>query len=319
MSTPIPGIHHVTAIAGDPQRNVDFYTQVLGLRLVKVTVNFDDPGAYHLYFGDDAGRPGTILTFFAWPGAPRGRRGSGQIDTVSFSVPDKSMSFWMERLQRHAVDFQRPDARFDEEVLRFFDPDGLSLELVSTPAIAADQGRLPGPIPPDRAIIGFFGVTLFESRWQETESFLTGTLGFGPSRSDGQRIRFNAGQHGQGSVVDVLRAASPAQGRVAVGTVHHVAWRTPDSSSQEAWRKTILEQGFEVTPIVDRQYFTSIYFREPGGVLFEIATDPPGFAVDEDVAELGTHLVLPPWLEERRDGITASLPRLVLPGMERAA
>lgn len=319
MSTPIPGIHHVTVIAGDPQRNIDFYSQVLGLRLVKVTVNFDDPGAYHLYFGDDKGRPGTIMTFFPWPGAPRGRRGAGQIDTVSFSIPPESMRFWMARLQRHAVEFQGPERRFDEEVLRFFDPDGLSLELVSKTGIEADLGRTSASIPGEHAIRGFFGVTLLESRWEDTESFLTETLEFRPARKEGRRVRFDTGQAGLGAVVDVLRVDSDLEGRIAVGTVHHVAFRTPYSSAQETWRKAIRGKGFEVTPIIDRQYFTSIYFREPGGALFEIATDPPGFTVDEDITELGTHLMLPPWLEASRASITAGLPRLVLPGMVRAA
>jgi glyoxalase family protein len=319
MSTQIPGIHHVTAIAGDPQRNVDFYSQVLGLRLVKVTVNFDDPGTYHLYFGDETGRPGTIMTFFPWPGAPRGRRGAGQVDTVAFSIPSESTTFWMTRLNDHGVDFEGPDQRFDERVLRFFDPDGLSLELVDLAGIETGRERISGPIPAEYAINGFFGVTLLESIWEETESFLTGILGFRATTRVGHRVRFDTGKAASGAFVDVLRVRSAAHGRVAVGTVHHIAWRTPDASSQITWQQAIRDRGFDVTRVIDRRYFKSIYFHEPGGVLFEIATDPPGFSVDENVAELGSRLMLPSWLEADRARITATLPPLVLPGVERAA
>jgi glyoxalase family protein len=319
MSTQIPGLHHVTAIAGDPQRNVDFYTRVLGLRLVKLTVNFDSPDTYHLYFGDEKGTPGTIITFFPWPSAPRGRRGAGMVDTVSFAVPEESLRFWLVRLADHGVDFQGPQQRFDEEVARFSDPDGLSLELVAVRGLGADDSGGAGLIPHEHAIRGFFGVTLLESQWEETESFLRTAMGFQTAASEGRRVRFTSGGDALGTFVEVLRAPSQAPGDVAVGTVHHIAWRTPDVATQGVWRKSLLDKGFSVTPTIDRKYFSSIYFREPGGVLFEIATDPPGFAVDEDEAKLGRRLMLPPWFEDRRANITASLPPLVLPDVERAA
>lgn len=319
MSTLIPGIHHVTAIAGDPQRNLDFYSQVLGLRLVKLTVNFDSPDTYHLYFGDDRGRPGTIMTFFPWPSAPRGRRGAGMVDTVSFAVPEGSLRYWMAHLQHRGVDVQGPQRRLDEALIRFPDPDGLNLELVSVAGSEAMEGRSTGAVPREHAIRSFFGVTLLEAHREETESFLKNVLGFRETSTDGPRARFSTNGDGAGAFVDILSVPSAGKGSVAAGSVHHVAWRTPDAPDQELWRNSIREKGFSVTPVLDRRYFTSIYFHEPGGVLFEIATDPPGFTADEDEAELGTRLMLPPWLEKHRADIVAALPSLVLPRVERAA
>lgn len=313
MSNEILGIHHLTAIAGEPQQNVDFYTGLLGLRLVKLTVNFDDPGTYHLYFGDELGRPGTILTFFPWPGAPRGRRGTGQATTVSFSVPEASLGYWTERLKAHSVSFDAPRARFDEEVLAFRDPDGLPLELVAHEGTQNSTPCEDGPVPDAYALRRFFGVTLSEANAGPTASFLTETLGFRPVAESDARARFAVGADGTGSYVDVLSLPSEPHGRVAVGTVHHVAWRTPTNEEQVAWRERLAGQGLQVTSIVDRQYFRSIYFREPGGVLFEIATDPPGFTVDENPEQLGHHLLLPPWLETERPRIEGALPPLHLP------
>jgi catechol 2,3-dioxygenase-like lactoylglutathione lyase family enzyme len=317
VSNEILGIHHLTAIAGEPQRNVDFYTGVLGLRLVKLTVNFDDPGTYHLYFGDELGRPGTILTFFPWPGAPRGRRGTGQATTVSFSVPEAALGYWTERLKAHSVSFDAPRARFDEEVLAFLDPDGLPLELVAHEGTQNGTPCEDGPVPSEYALRRFFGVTLSEASAGPTASFLTETLGFRPVGESDARARYAVGADGAGSYVDVFPLPSDTRGQVAVGTVHHVAWRTPTNEEQAAWRERLAAQGRQVTPVVDRQYFRSIYFREPGGVLFEIATDPPGFTVDENPEQLGARLLLPPWLESERPRIEGILPPLHLPETAR--
>ena len=297
------GIHHVTAIAGDPQDNVDFYAGILGLRLVKKTVNFDDPNTYHLYYGDRAGNPGTIMTFFAWPGAMHGQAGTGQVTATSFAIPEDSLAYWMERLVQHGVRYERPERRLDETVLPLSDPDGLTIELVTRPGGEFEPWE-GSPVPQEHAIRGISGVTLSEETAKETGDLLTGFLGFerAAEEGDGGRVRYAAGE----SFADVVEASTP--GVEAVGTVHHVAWRAPDEETQKAWREEIEARGFNVTPVLDRKYFRSIYFREPGGVLFEIATDAPGFPVDEPASELGETLKLPPWLDERRADIEASLP-----------
>jgi glyoxalase family protein len=313
MNDPIMGLHHVTAIARDPQANVDFYTGVLGLRLVKKTVNFDDPGTYHLYYGDEVGRPGTLLTFFPWPLARLGKRGAGQATVTAFSVPEGSLGYWTERLASSGVDFDPPHPRFDEEVLTLRDPDGLLLELVAR----AGDPRAPwtgGPIPERSAVRGFYNVTLMEWNPAVTGELLTGTLGFRLAGEEGDRLRFVAGvgEGGAGSRLDVLAAPSAARGVISAGTVHHVAFRAADDAEQLGWERTLAERGLHVTPVQERQYFRSIYFREPGGVLFEIATDGPGFAVDEPVASLGSDLQLPPWLEASRERIAKVLPPIAV-------
>ena len=312
METALAGIHHVTALAGDPQANVDFYTGVLGLRLVKKTVNFDDPGTYHLYYGDEVGRPGTLLTFFPWPLARRGQLGAGQATTTSFAVPAGSLGYWSERLRRHGVAAGDPGPRGeDEEVLRVADPDGLELELVASAGIAEHQPWAGAPIPAEHAIRGLFGVTLTEWNADRTVEMLTGTLGFRFQSQAGERIRLVVGEAGSaGTRLDLLAQPAAARGRISRGTVHHVAWRVAGDAEQRDWQRQLSEGGLQVTPIMDRRYFHSIYFSEPGGVLFEIATDPPGFATDESVAELGSGLKLPPWLEPSRAEIEAVLPPL---------
>jgi glyoxalase family protein len=281
MDQEILGIHHVTAIAGEPQQNVNFYAGLLGLRLVKLTVNFDDPGTYHLYYGDEEGHPGTILTFFPWPGARRGRIGTGQVTVTSFSIPDGALGYWTERFKDHGVRFEGPVKRFDEEALVFSDPDGLQLELVASPGAEARSPWKEGPVPAEYATRGFHSVTLSEEGYERTASLLTETLGFRLAREAGNRFRYELNAGSPGTRVDVLCSPDAPRGMVAAGTVHHVAWRTPDGMQQEAWRRQIAGLGHNVTPVLDRQYFRSIYFREPGGVLFEIATDPPGFTIDE--------------------------------------
>lgn len=314
MDKDISGVHHVTAIASDPDRNIAFYTEILGLKLVKLTVNFDDPGSYHFYYGDCVGHPGTLLTFFVWPDASRGRKGSGQVTAVKFGIPSGAMSYWVDRLRRHSLITADLNARFDEETLKFNDPNGLQLELIEVGQYSATDSKH-GPIPSEHAIIGIHGVTLFEAALQATDSLLTGTLGFKRMDQEVARARYLSGH----TFVDLVHKPNEPSGFVSVGTVHHVAWRVANEEQQKSWRERIVDVGLSVTPVIDRRYFKSIYFREPGGVLFELATDPPGFAVDEEVDDLGTRLVLPPWLESERSQIEMRLPRLTLPKFHRAA
>jgi catechol 2,3-dioxygenase-like lactoylglutathione lyase family enzyme len=306
-------IHHVTAIAGDPQRNLDFYTGVLGLRLVKLTVNFDDPGSYHLYFGDELGRPGSILTFFPWPEGRRGRQGTGQVGTVALAVPSASLGYWVERLVRHGIKFEGPDRRFDEQVLSFPDPDGLLLELVATPRVERVAAWAGGPVPAEHAVRGLHGGTIWEDGDRGTADFLTTHMGFRQVGEEGNRIRFESAAEGVGTVVDLRRVPGFWAGGTGVGTVHHVAFRAASEEAQLEHRARIEQAGLDVTPVVDRQYFRSVYFREPGGVLFEIATDGPGFTWDEPAAELGTHLMLPPMYQPMRERIEQTLPPVRLP------
>jgi glyoxalase family protein len=314
MEKGLLGIHHITAVAGDPQRNVDFYAGFLGLRLIKLTVNFDDPTTYHLYYGDELGHPGTILTFFPWPAAPKGRIGTGQLTTISFSIPETALSFWMDRLKSQGFPFQGPSTRFGETLLSFSDPDGLQLELVAGNAAMPSVWK-EGLVPPEYAVSGFHGVTLTEASQERTASLLAETMGFRRIGRAGARTRFGIG----GDVVDLVSEPEAARGLVSVGTVHHIAWRTPDDEQQKSWRQKLLEIGLSVTPVIDRKYFHSIYFREPGGVLFEVATDPPGFTVDESATQLGTKLKLPPWLEPKRPEIEQALPPLRLPSILKAS
>src|SRR5262245_3693142 len=312
MSKEILGIHHVTAIASDPQRNLDFYTGILGLRLVKLTVNYDDPQTYHFYYGDGHGHPGTILTFFPWPGAKKGHQGNGQVTVTSFSVPAASLPFWAKRLTEHSVEFEGPQSRFHEEVIEFSDPDGLRLELVAGLPLNSEKSWQAGPIPAEFAIHGLHSATLAEEGYERTASLLTDTLGFRLVQQQGNRFRYAVASGESGSLVDVVCTPDGSIGQVAAGAVHHIAWRTPDDPQQGEWRKEISRLGFNVSPVLDRKYFHSIYFREPGGVLFEIATDPPGFTVDEATESLGTKLVLPDWLEPQRSRIEARLPPIRL-------
>ena len=311
MDKPILGIHHVTAIASDPQRNLDFYTEVLGLRLVKRTVNFDDPGTYHLYFGDDIGSPGTILTFFPWPMAARGRPGVGQVTVTSFSVPDGSLGYWEQRLRSAGTPVELSGKRFDEEVLTFADPDGLKLEIVGHAGSKEPRAPRSGAAPEEHAIRGFYAVTLCEQGFETTAEVLS-SMGFRAVAEHSNRFRFDVGEGGAGARVDVLCQAEGRYGRVSAGTVHHVAWRVADVESQRVWRNRLVEKHLNLTPVIDRCYFHSVYFREPGGVLFELATDPPGFAIDESRETLGESLKLPPWLEPHRKQIEHTLPPIQL-------
>ncbi|HWQ54965.1 MAG TPA: ring-cleaving dioxygenase [Bryobacteraceae bacterium] len=313
MNREIRGIHHITAIAGDPQPNLDFYAGLLGLRLVKLTINYDDPGTYHFYYGDGIGSPGTLLTFFPWPGAPRGRHGNSQATGTAFAIPSGAMQYWTERLARNGVALDGPFERFEEQVLSFPDPDGLGIELVEGAAVNAERAYTGGPVPVEYAIHGFHSATLSEEGHGQTAALLTETMGFRLLKQDGSRFRYAVAGGEPGALVDVCCLPEEPQGRMGVGTVHHIAWRTPDDAQQREWLGEITRLGYNVTPVIDRKYFKSIYYREPGGVLFEIATDGPGMSVDEAVEDLGTKLQLPPRLEPARAQLEAVLPRLRLP------
>ncbi|MDE1160418.1 MAG: ring-cleaving dioxygenase [Acidobacteriaceae bacterium] len=303
---PIVGLHHVTAIASDPQQNLDFYTEVLGLRLVKRTVNFDDPGTYHFYFGDDIGTPGTVLTFFPWPHARRGSAGAGEVTHTAFSIPAASVDYWHERLTEKGILVERTGKRFNgaEEVLTLADPDGMKLELVAhndvpnlTPPRYAD-------VPAEHAIRGFFGVTMLERELPATEKALN-LLGLTKTAEEGSRIRFRSPDGTVlGNQIDVVVDPNAGYGHSGAGSVHHIAFRASDDSSEAEWQQKIGTE-LSVTPILDRQYFHSIYFREPGGVLFELATDTPGFLYDEPVEKLGEALKLPSWIEPQRELVEA--------------
>jgi glyoxalase family protein len=305
MPDQIVGLHHVTAIASYPQQNLDFYTDVMGLRLVKRTVNFDDPGSYHFYFGDDAGTPGTILTFFAWPDATRGVAGAGEVIATAFAVPLDSLGYWEQRIADQHIAVERLDRRFDEEAITFLDPDGMRIEIVGK----AHAGPMKAPrfasVPPEHAIRGFFGVTLLEQKAEQTAATLN-MMGFKLIGSEGSRLRFATEGHALGNHIDLLINPDARFGRGGAGSVHHIAFRAKDDASQAEWKPEI-EKHLLVSPIRDRVYFHSIYFREPGGVLFELATDPPGFTLDEPIETLGDELRIPPWLESQRGMIERQL------------
>jgi catechol 2,3-dioxygenase-like lactoylglutathione lyase family enzyme len=301
-------LHHVTSIVSDPQRNLDFYAGVLGLRLVKLTVNHDDPGTYHFYFGDEIGRPGSILTFFPWPDGERGRQGVGQVGEIGLAVPRASLGFWISRLLNRGVPYEGPSRRFDEQVLAFRDPDGLLLEIVATARADAVEPWSEGPVPAEHAMRGLHGVTIWEDGDRGTAALLGGILGMTQAGETGNRLRFQSAEHGRGTVVDLRRAPGFWGGSEGVGTVHHVAFRSPSPDEQQRVRAALEQMDLGPTDVIDRRYFQSVYFREPGGVLFELATERPGFTVDESPGELGTALRLPPWLEGERERIAASLP-----------
>ena len=315
--TRVLGIHHVTAIATDPQRNLDFYTGVLGLRLVKRTINFDDPGTYHLYFGDETGHPGTIMTFFPWPDAHRGRQGPGQVGLTSFSIPPSSLGFWLERLLRLGLKHEGPSKRGHgaqaEQVLAFQDRDGLLLELVAGPGIENPSAWSPASeLPAEHAIRGFHSITLWVEEADPTERILVDTLGFEPLGNEWGSPRFAVPGGGPGPFVNVRSIGGFPRGNIGAGTVHHVAWRVADDAAQLEMRSKVIHAGLSPTEVIDRNYFKSVYFGEPGGILFELATDPPGFAIDEPVERLGEALKLPPQYESSRREIEGVLPRLEL-------
>jgi glyoxalase family protein len=315
MSLETPGLHHVTAIAGDPKRNADFYVGTLGLRFVKKTVNHDDTGTYHFYFGDGEGTPGTNITFFPWTDGGRpGRFGAGQTKTTAYRIPPDSLEYWYERLESNGLEVEQEE-RFGETVLCFADPDGIELELVATEGESKATPWNDGPVPIEHQLRGFHGVTLVLESVDATADVLTEVLGYEleAETEDGRR-RYRSATGGPGSVVDLVETGA-GRGRMGVGTVHHVAFEAA-VDEQQAWREAFADRGLSPTEVIDRRYFRSIYVREPGGVLFEMATPEPGFTVDEDVEELGSRLALPEWLEDERERIEAQLPPLDDPAVE---
>ncbi|MGN7785495.1 ring-cleaving dioxygenase [Niabella sp. 22666] len=310
MDNKILGLHHITAIAGNAQENLNFYTQVLGLRLVKKTVNFDDPGTYHFYYGNEEGAPGTILTFFPWQGIPKGRTGAGMATEIAYSVPEKSLEFWKERLNRYQVETGDIVERFGEQYLPFTDPDGLNLSLIVPKAADSRKGYTTPAIAQNVATKGFYNTTLTLNRLEPTAKILTDIFGYQQTEQEGNRYRFVTNAVNEANIIDILLDESAKPGYNAGGTNHHIAFRVKDDQVQMNFREKILSAGHQITPKIDRDYFYSLYFREPGGVLFEIATDNPGFTVDEPLAELGTALKLPKQYEPSRSEIEKVLPVL---------
>ncbi len=310
MPAPTPGIHHVTAIASDPAENLAFYTDTLGMRLVKRSVNQDDVSVYHLFYADHEGSPGTSMTFFPYEGTPAGRPGTGQVYTTRFLVPGSSIDWWADRLDERLDDEIDRLERFGEQVLAFTDPDGLQLELVGV-ADAPDGNPPNGPVPAEHVIRGFHGVTLAVSRPGRFPD-LFDRFGLEQTEATDDRTRYR-GTGELGGAIDLLELESGPRGQPGAGTVHHVAFYVA-TDEQEAWRELLIDEGLRPTEIIDRKWFYSVYARTPAGILFEFATPDPGYTVDEDVADLGERLVLPEWLEDRREEIETDLPELPDPG-----
>lgn len=317
--TPTTGLHHVTVIAGDPQETLDFYVGVLGMRLVKRTVNQDVPDTYHFFFADAAGTPGTELTFFPWPNMPAGRRGVGLANEVALAVPAGSLDYWADRLAAHGVAPDAREARFGEAALPFADPHGLRLALVETADAREFAPWDASPVPAALQVRGLHGVRLDQTALAPTARFLDAALGLAPLAEEGGWRRFGALGGGSGRVVDVRETPGAPRGTWGVGSVHHVAFRTPDAAAERAAQQRVRAAGGRPTEVIDRFWFRSVYFREPGGALFEIATDGPGFTVDEDAGTLGERLVLPPFLEGQRAQIERQLAPIVVPRPAPAA
>ena len=306
MDKRITGIHHITAIVGNAQENVDFYAGILGLRLTKKTVNFDDPGTYHLYFGNEEGDPGTIMTFFPWGNAYRGKIGDGQVGITAFAVPAGALEFWKLRLAKFGIAFTDHE-RFHEKSVQFEDPHGLRLELVERQEGKNSSWEF-GEIAAENAIKGFAGALLFSANAEKTGELLESVMGFERIGDDEKIVRFQSTAD-IGNIVDVMKERQ-GTGQMGVGTVHHIAWRAEDDADQLEWKEKIENWRLGITPVQDRNYFNSIYFREYGDILFEIATDPPGFAIDEPLETMGEALKLPPQYEQFRKRLQAELPPL---------
>jgi len=314
---PIKGLHHVTAVTRDPQRNVDFYRNVLGQRFVKKTVNFDAPDTYHLYFADETGTPGSVLTFFGWPTMKRGIRGTGETTAVAYNIPTGSMGFWHSYLKSKGIDLLSVEQRFGVDVLPFDDPDGMRVELVASGASPDIRHWADGPLPQEHALSGFHSVTLWLDQLEPTTDLLTLQMGYTFTGQEGDRYRFTGGRGVLGTTLDISHHPArpedaPAEAVFGAGSVHHIAFRIPTDEMQLEYQSALRAAGHDVTPVIDRKYFHSIYYREPGGVLFEIATEPPGFTGDEPVDALGEKLVLPEWFEPNRREIEQGLPPIFL-------
>jgi len=311
MENKILGLHHITAIAGDAKRNFNFYSNILGLRFIKKTVNFDDPGTYHFYFGDEVGSAGTILTFFPWgEGIQQGRKGSGMATEIGYSVPKGSLDFWQKRFEQYNVIYNKPSEKFGEKYLTFLDPDGLKLELIES---KTDDNRKPwetAEVKADVATRGFHNITLTLNSIKATAAVLTEIFGYKLIEQDVNRYRYATDAVENAAIVDLVELPEEKRGLGANGTVHHVAFRVQNDEILMHFREKIEEYGLSITPQIDRNYFHSLYFREPGGVLFEIATDNPGFTVDEPLEELGQNLKLPAQYESDRAAIEAHLVKI---------
>jgi glyoxalase family protein len=304
----ISGLHHITAIADNAKRNYDFYTKVLGLRMVKKTVNFDDPGTYHFYFGDETGTPGSILTFFPWEGIGQGRNGTGMATSIGYSVPGGSLPFWEERFKKFNIKQQALTERFGEQLLSFQDPDGLSIDLIVPKNEDKRKSWETDEVKADAATRGFYNVTLTLKNIKATAELLTDVFGYTLFKQEGNRYRFTTNAVEGASAIDLLEAPEMSSGHNAAGTNHHIAFRVKDENIQMEFREKIEARGLNPTPKINRDYFYSVYFREPGGVLFELATDNPGFGIDEPLSELGSHLKLPKQFESARKQIEKVLP-----------
>lgn len=309
---PVQGLHHITAVASNPHKNVAFYHHILGQRLVKKTVNFDDPGTYHLYYGDEVGTPGTIMTYFPWQHMQPGRRGNGETAAMAYTIRPAAIGFWQNWLKKSGISTGELQSRFGQDVLPFTDPDGLPLELITSDNPATLQFWADGPISEKEALQGFHSVTLWLDQVEPTANLLTEQLGYQFVGEEGNRFRYKADGNDIGLYVDILHRPGQPAAQFGAGSIHHIAFRTVDDTEQLEYLQKLRRARVQVTPVQDRQYFHSIYFRSPGGVLFEIATDAPGFPYDEPVAELGTHLKLPAWLEQHRPAIEQRLPEIKL-------
>lgn len=319
---PIKGLHHVTAVTRDPQSNVDFYRNVLGQRLVKKTVNFDVPDTYHFYFADETGTPGSVLTFFAWTNTKRGVRGNGETAALAYNIPQNSLGFWQGYLKSKDIPLQPVEQRFGAEVLSFDDPDGMHVELVTSDAPPAVSYWVEGPIPQSHALNGFHSVTLWLDEIEPTADLLINQMGYTFTGREGNRHRFSGGSGTLGHIIDILHHPRqpedlPDEAIFGAGSIHHIAFRVPTDEVQLEYQSALRAAGYGVTPVRDRSYFHSIYYHEPGGVLFEIATETPGFAIDEPVEALGENLKLPEWLEPNRTSIEENLTPLTLKPIEK--
>jgi glyoxalase family protein len=306
----LSGIHHITVLASDPKRNAAFYIDVLGLRMVKRTVNFDAPDVYHLYYADATGSPGTLMTVFPFPQAARGKRGAGEVSAISWHVPTSSRDYWISRLSEKGIGFDGPSKRFGDEVVAFLDPDGLKLELVFSVDPPQVMTWEQSAVPAEHQLRTFHGVTFTLQQADPSLALLSTIMGARAVGAEGVRHRYAVGEGNEAALVDLIVDAKLPWARQSAGSVHHIAWRVRTDEEHETWRERLLAADVRVTEIVDRKYFHSIYFREPGGILYEIATDPPGMNVDEDWSELGLKLQLPPWHEPDRAKIESVLPDL---------
>ena len=309
----ITGIHHVTCISGDAQENLDFYSNALGMRMVKRSVNQDSPDTYHLFYADGEGHPGADLTFFPWPRMPRGTPGIGLCMEVALAVPTGTLQYWEERLKKSKAAVRPIEKRFGERVLPFTDPHGLEVTLIETSDLREFAPWKDSAVPENKQVLGLHAVRLWERDVETTSTFLEHTLGFHAAGQENGWHRFAIGAGGSGRHLDIKALPEEKRGRWGVGSVHHVAWRVPDDRTELEVRERVAQAGRRPTEVIDRFWFKSVYFMEPGGVLFELATDGPGFTADEDMATLGEKLVLPPWLEPARAEIEAGLPRLEYP------